>query len=82
MNLNKTENTAVLGIFLALTGLIAALMLAFFANITEKPIAQAAEESANKSLISVMPPFKSKKTVVFKNITFSCVYDEISTFAN
>ena len=76
MNLNKTENTAVLGIFLALTGLIAALLLAFFSDITQKPIAQAAEESANKSLISVMPPFKSKKTVVFKNITFSCVYDE------
>ena len=76
MNLNKTENTAVLGIFLALTGLIAALLLAFFSDITQKPIAQAAEESANKSLISVMLPFKSKKTVVFKNITFSCVYDE------
>ena len=76
MNLNKTENTAVLGIFLALTGLIAALILAFFANITEKPIAQAAAAKANKSLASLMPPFKSKKTAVFNKITFTGVYDE------
>ena len=68
MNLNKTENTAVLGIFLAFTGLLAALLLAFFADITAKPIAEAAAESANKSLASVMPPFKTKKTAVFNKI--------------
>lgn len=76
MDLNKTENTAVLGIFLALTGFIAALLLAFFARITAEPIAQAAFESANKSLMSVMPPFKSKKTATFENITFTGVFDE------
>lgn len=81
MNLNKTENTAVLGIFLAFTGLLAALLLAFFADITAKPIAEAAAESANKSLASVMPPFKSKKTAVFNKIKFTGVYDEKGVLA-
>ena len=81
MNLNKTENTAVLGIFLAFTGLLAALLLAFFADITAKPIAEAAAESANKSLASVMPPFKTKKTAVFNKIKFTGVYDEKGVLA-
>ena len=61
MNFNKTENTAVLGVFLALTGFIAAILLAYFSQITAAPIAEAAAESANKSLAAVLPPFKTKK---------------------
>ena len=75
MNLNKTENTAVLGIFLAFTGLIAALLLAICAKQTAAPIARAAALEANKSLISVMPPFKTQKSTVFNNIRFTAVFD-------
>lgn len=76
MNLNKTENTFVLGIFLAVTGLIAALLLAYFARLTAVPIAEAAFKSANKSLASVMPPFAAQKTVVFENMTFIGVFND------
>lgn len=76
MSLNKTENTFVLGVFLAFTGLTAALLLGYFAQMTAEPIARAAMESANKSLASVMPPFKHKKTVLFKNVSFTGVYNE------
>ena len=75
MNLNKTENTAILGIFLAFTGLIAALLLAICAKQTAAPIARAAALEANKSLISVMPPFKTQKSTVFNNIRFTAVFD-------
>lgn len=81
MELNKTENTFVLGIFLALTGLIAALLLAFCAKQTAEPIAAAAAIEANKSLVSVMPSFKTKKTAVFKDITYTAVFDENNKLA-
>ncbi len=76
MNLNKTENTFILGLFLAATGLFAALLLAYFAKITADPIARATAENANKSLELVMPPFKSKKTTTFDGIIFFAVYNE------
>ncbi len=75
MNFNKTENTAVLGIFLAFTGLLAALLLAYFSQITAAPIAEAAAKSADKSLAAVMPVFKTKKSTVFEDITFTAVFD-------
>ena len=75
MNFNKTENTAVLGVFLALTGFIAAILLAYFSQITAAPIAEAAAESANKSLAAVLPPFKTKKSISFKDITFTAAFD-------
>lgn len=80
MNLNKTENTFVLGIFLALTGLLAALLLAYSARVTAAPIAAAAAENANKSLRAVLPHFKSQKTTVFNGITFTAVFDENGKF--
>ena len=78
MNLNNSENTAVLGIFLAFTGLIAALLLAFCAKQTAEPIARAAALESDKSLVSVMPPFKTRKNAVFENIRFTAVYDSNS----
>ena len=76
MNLNKTENTFVLGIFLAATGLVAALVLAYFSKLTAEPITRATAENANKALASVVPPFKNKKSTVFENIRFTAVYNE------
>ena len=76
MELNKTENTFILGIFLAVTGLAAALLLAYFAKITAEPIARAEYENANKSLEAVMPEFESKKVTLFENISFTGVYDK------
>lgn len=75
MNLKNTENTAVLGIFLAFTGFAAALLLAICAKQTAEPIAHAAALEANKSLVSVMPPFKSYKSETFENIRFTAVFD-------
>lgn len=81
MDLTKTENTFVLGIFLALTGLIAALLLAFCAKQTAGPISAAAAIEANKSLVAVLPPFKTKKTAVFDDIIFTAVFDADKKFA-
>ncbi len=73
MKLKTNENFFILGIFLAVTGLLAALILAFFAQITKKPIADAALKSTNKSLEAVLPKFDnspSKDIVVVDGVKF------------
>ena len=75
MNINKSENIFVLGVILAITGLLAALLMAYFAKITAGPIAEAAYVSANRSLAAVMPPFKSKRSIDFNNIKFTGVFN-------
>lgn len=76
MNINKSENVFILGIILAITGLLAALLMAYFAKITAKPIADAAYAAANRSLLLVMPPFENKRSIVFEKIKFTGVYDK------
>ena len=76
MNINKSENIFVLGVILAITGLLAALLMAYFAKITAGPIAEAVYASANRSLVAVMPPFKSKRSIDFNNIKFTGVFNE------
>ena len=67
MKLKDSENYLVLGTFLALTGGIAALILAGFAQLTAKPIAEAKLRKVNQALQEVLPAFDntpSENTVV------------------
>ncbi len=70
MNLEKTENTFVLGIFTALVGLLAAVLLAFFAKITAQPIAEANAANAMQSLKAVLPEFNRTAAITIDEIDF------------
>ncbi len=56
-SLKETNNTFVLGLFLAVIGAIAAVILAYVAQVTAEPIAKAKEAEVNKALQEVLPKF-------------------------
>lgn len=60
MNLKNTENIFILGIFLALTGLISALLLAFVSGIAAGPIHKAELANTNRALKDVLPEFDNQ----------------------
>ena len=55
--LKETENILVLGIFLGVCGAIAALVLAFFADLTREPIKKMKMQAVNSALKEVLPAF-------------------------
>ena len=55
--LKETENILVLGIFLGVCGAIAALVLAFFADLTREPIKKMKMQAVNSALKEVLPEF-------------------------
>jgi electron transport complex protein RnfG len=57
MKLKETENIFILGIFLGIVGGIAALILAYFADLTKKPIAEMKMKATNSALKEVLPAF-------------------------
>ncbi|MBQ9776785.1 MAG: RnfABCDGE type electron transport complex subunit G [Lentisphaeria bacterium] len=57
MKLRETENIVILGIFLALTGLISALVLAVVSGVAEGPIKTAELRNATAALKDVLPTF-------------------------
>ena len=57
MKLKDNENFVVLGIFLGLTGILSALILAVFSTLTAKPIAEAKAARENRALRQVLPEF-------------------------
>jgi len=60
MKLKNTENFFVLGLFLAVTGLISGLLLAVFSGIVKEPIAAAELRNTNKALEQILPPFDNQ----------------------
>jgi electron transport complex protein RnfG len=73
MKLRETENIVILGIFLALTGLVSALVLAVVSGVAAGPIKAAELRNATAALKDVLPAFDNEpsqcKTVV-DGITF------------
>ena len=73
MKLRETENIVILGIFLALTGLVSALILAVVSGVAQGPIKAAELRNATAALKEVLPAFDNEpsqcKTVV-NGITF------------
>lgn len=57
MKLRDNENIAVLGIFLGITGLISALVLAVISQVTANPIAKAKSVQQMKAMSQVLPEF-------------------------
>jgi electron transport complex protein RnfG len=57
MSLKKTENIFVLAIFLAATGIIAASILSYFAQLTKEPIKEMQQAKINQALQEVLPEF-------------------------
>jgi H+/Na+-translocating ferredoxin:NAD+ oxidoreductase subunit G len=55
--LKETENIFVLGIFLGICGAIAALVLAYFADVTREPIKKMKMQAVNNALKEVLPTF-------------------------
>ncbi|MCF6177570.1 MAG: FMN-binding protein [Victivallaceae bacterium] len=55
--LKETNNTIVLGLFLGVIGAIAALILAYVAQLTAEPIRKAKEAEINNALQEVLPKF-------------------------
>lgn len=66
MKLKDNENIVVLGIFLGVTGLISALVLAVVSYVTAKPIADARSAQQMKAVSQVLP--------AFDNDPSKCVY--------
>ena len=68
MKLRETENIVILGIFLALTGLVSALVLAVVSGVAAGPIKAAELRNATAALKDVLPAFDNEpsqcKTVV------------------
>ena len=56
-NLRENENMVVLGVFLGITALISALVLAVVSRLTEKPIAEMKEKNMQLSLKQLALPF-------------------------
>jgi electron transport complex protein RnfG len=55
--LKDTENIFILGIFLGICGAVAALVLAFFDNLTREPIKEMKMLAVNNALKEVLPAF-------------------------
>jgi len=71
--LKETENIIVLGIFLGICGAIAALVLAYFADLTREPIKKMKMQEVNNALKEVLPAFdNSPGNTTFKKdgVTF------------
>lgn len=60
MKLKETSSPLVLGIFLALVGAIAALILAMSDNVTREPIKANSRKNMVKALRDVLPPFANQ----------------------
>ena len=60
MSLKNSENFIVLGLFLAVLGLISAVLLAVFSDIVREPIAAAELRNTNKALEQILPPFDNQ----------------------
>lgn len=58
--LKETENLWILGLFLGITGLISALVLAVFSDLVREPIAAAELRSTNQALQQILPPFDNQ----------------------
>ena len=72
MKLKDNENIVVLGIFLGVTGLISALVLAVISHVTSEPIAKAKSAQQMKAMSQVLPVFDNDPSKnVFKTKTVS-----------
>ena len=60
MNLKNTENLWVLGLFLGITGLISAVLLAVFSHVAAGPIAAAELRDVNIALGQILPKFDNQ----------------------
>lgn len=60
MSLKNTENFFVLGLFLAVLGLISAVLLAVFSDIVSEPIAAAELRTTNEALKQILPAFDNQ----------------------
>ncbi|MDR0932967.1 MAG: RnfABCDGE type electron transport complex subunit G [Victivallales bacterium] len=60
MNLKNTENFLVLGLFLAVLGLISAVLLAVFSGMVKEPIAKAELRNTNNALLQILPAFDNQ----------------------
>ena len=76
MNLKKSENIIILGVFLAVTALIAAALLGYFADLTKKPIADAQIAATNASLRAVLPAFDSTEIVEVDGVKYYGAFDK------
>jgi electron transport complex protein RnfG len=66
-SLKNTENIFILGIFLGICGAVAALVLAYFNDITREPIKKMKMQAVNNALKEVLPQFdNSPGTNVFE----------------
>ncbi len=71
--LKQTENFVVLGLFLGVLSAICALLLAFFSDLVQEPIAEAERRSINRALAQVLPPFDNhprQDRVIIDGVTF------------
>ena len=76
MNLKSTENFFILGLFLAVLGLISALLLGAFSNLVKEPIRAAELRNTNLALTQILPSFdnqpsRDKITVKDGDATFT-----------
>lgn len=69
MNLKNSEKFWVLGLFLGITGLVSALILAVVSNWVKTPIAQAELRNTNQALGQILPPFDNQPSA--KRIEFN-----------
>ena len=76
MNLKKSENIFVLGLFLSVIALIAVTLLGYFANLTKQPIAEAQLKSTNESLKAVLPAFESTKVFDLEKVKYYGAFDK------
>ncbi len=60
MNLKNTENLWVLGLFLGITGLVSALVLAVVSQLAAGPIKAAELRSTNQALRQILPAFDNQ----------------------
>ena len=60
MSLKNTENFFVLGLFLAVLGLISAVLLAVFSDMVSEPIAAAELRTTNEALKQILPAFDNQ----------------------
>ena len=57
MKLKDNENLVVLGVFLGITGVLSALILAVVSNLTARPIAEAKALRETAALKQILPEF-------------------------
>ncbi|QSH41571.1 RnfABCDGE type electron transport complex subunit G [Lentisphaerota bacterium ZTH] len=72
--IKNTENIILLGIFLAVIGAVAALILAYFAQLTKAPIAKMKMQATNNALKEVLPAFDNSPST--DKVTVKAVDDD------